>query len=55
MVEKRIPSSVIKWCETMDRSTGFYDRGLTETVLESVAFDWPEKEKSKEIEWKCIE
>lgn len=55
MNEKDIPSSVIKWCETMDTSTGFYDRGLTETVLESVAFDWPEKENSKKIEWKCIE
>lgn len=48
------PSSAIHWCETMDKSTGWYDRALTETVLESLAFQWT-SDSPKDIEWKCIE
>lgn len=48
------PSSAIHWCETMDKSTGWYDRALTETVLESLAFQWT-KDDSKDVVWKCIE
>lgn len=55
MIKEGYPSSVINWCETMDKSTGSYDRAFTEMVLASVAFDWPGKENSKEIRWKCIE
>lgn len=31
----------ITWCETLDKSTGWYDRALTETVIENLAFQWP--------------
>jgi len=31
----------IHWCETLDKSTGWYDRALTETVIEGLAFNWP--------------
>jgi hypothetical protein len=45
-------SSGINYCETLDKSTGWYDRALTETVLESLAFDWP---GGDDIDWKCFE
>lgn len=45
-----LPTAVINWMETFDTSTGAYDRALTETVLEAIAFgvvgDNPE--------WRCI-
>ncbi|KAF9486974.1 hypothetical protein BDN71DRAFT_568475 [Pleurotus eryngii] len=38
----RNPSTaVINWCETFDKSTGWYDRSLAETVLEDMAFGLP--------------
>ena len=40
------PSSVVEWCETKEDSTGAYDRALTETVLDSVAFNWPSYEEA---------
>ncbi|KAF4601469.1 hypothetical protein EYR38_006122 [Pleurotus pulmonarius] len=33
--------SVVNWCETFDKSTGWYDRSLAETVLEDMAFSLP--------------
>lgn len=33
-----LPMEVVNWCETMDTSTGSYDRAFSETVLEAVAF-----------------
>lgn len=44
------PLDVVNWCETFDKSSGWYDRGLTETVLESLAFSWD----GKPIDWKYI-
>ena len=44
------PLNVINWCETFDKSSGWYDRGLSETVLESLAFTWDKNP----IDWKYI-
>ncbi|KAG9218552.1 hypothetical protein PLEOSDRAFT_1064574 [Pleurotus ostreatus PC15] len=33
------PTAVVNWCETFDKSTGWYDRSLAETVLEDMAFN----------------
>jgi hypothetical protein len=33
-------SSGINYCETLDKSTGWYDCALTETVLKSLAEGW---------------
>ncbi|KZP31471.1 hypothetical protein FIBSPDRAFT_945004 [Athelia psychrophila] len=33
-----LPDDVINWCESMDKSTGWYDRAFSETVLEAMAF-----------------
>ncbi|GJE84140.1 amine oxidase [Phanerochaete sordida] len=35
-----LSNDVINWLETFDKSTGWYDRSLSETVLEAVAFGW---------------
>jgi hypothetical protein len=48
-----LSSSAINYCETLDKSTGWYDRALTETVLESLAFEWPGGGPS--IKWYCFE
>jgi len=31
----------VNWCETVEDPTGWYDRSLTQTVIEDLAFDWP--------------
>lgn len=43
-------TDTINWCETMDKSTGWYDRGFTETVLESMAFG----AGNDNPDWYCI-
>ena len=35
-----LSTDVANWCETFDKSTGWYDRALSETVLESITFGW---------------
>ncbi|KAJ7786179.1 hypothetical protein B0H16DRAFT_1295633 [Mycena metata] len=35
-----LPNDIINWCETFDKSTGWYDRSFSETVLEAIAFGW---------------
>jgi len=42
---------VVNWCETFDKSTGWYDRSLSETVLEAVAFG----NGDKDTPWYCLE
>ena len=44
-----LPTAVINWLETVDKSTGWYDRSLAETVLEAMAFGAPES--SSKIPW----
>ncbi|KAF8153859.1 hypothetical protein B0H34DRAFT_661915 [Crassisporium funariophilum] len=47
-----LSNRVVNWLETFDKSTGWYDRGLTETVLEAIAFG---QVGDAEIDWKCID
>jgi hypothetical protein len=48
-----LATSVVNWCETFDNSTGSYDRGITEQVLESLAF--ASTDAFGDVEWKCFE
>ena len=50
--EQHLSTDVVNWIETFDKSTGWYDRGLTETVLEAIAFG---QAGDGVIDWKCIE
>ena len=43
----KYPNSVVRWIETMQWHTGILDAGLSETVLESLAFDDPRVENPK--------
>ncbi|KZV87220.1 hypothetical protein EXIGLDRAFT_752364 [Exidia glandulosa HHB12029] len=45
------PSEVIHLLETFDKSTGWYDRALVESVCESLAFEWIEEE----VKYVCID
>ncbi|KAG1742403.1 uncharacterized protein EDB91DRAFT_311129 [Suillus paluster] len=49
-----LPTNVINWCETFDKSTGWYDRSLTETVLEALAFAKVGSQTFGDVEWKCF-
>jgi len=49
---EHLSTQVINWLETFDKSTGWYDRALTETVLEAIAFG---EAGEGQIDWKCIE
>ena len=46
-----LPTLVIDWMETFDKSSGWYDRALTETILEALAFG----AVGPEPEWHCIQ
>ena len=50
--EESLSTTVVNWLETFDKSTGWYDRGLTETVLEAIAFGQAD---DGTVDWKCIE
>lgn len=50
-VSAPLSSDVVNWVETFDKSTGWYDRSLTETVLEAMAFG----AGSEAVDWFCIE
>jgi monoamine oxidase len=50
-----LPTDVVNWCETFDKSTGWYDRALTETVLEAIAFGWQPEPNPPPTEWFCID
>ena len=50
-----LPDDVINWCESMDKSTGWYDRAFSETVLEAMAFGASSKPEPIDPEWKCLE
>ncbi|KAF8147675.1 flavin-containing amine oxidoreductase-domain containing protein [Crassisporium funariophilum] len=47
-----LSTRVVNWCETFDKSTGWYDRALTETVLEAIAFG---EAGDKDVDWKCLD
>ena len=50
--EESLSTGTVNWLETFDKSTGWYDRGLTETVLEAIAFG---QAGDAVINWTCIE
>jgi hypothetical protein len=50
--EQSLSTKVVNWLETFDKSSGWYDRGLTETVLEAIAFG---QAGDGVVDWKCIE
>jgi len=56
--DKPLPTDVVNWCETFDKSSGWYDRSLSETVLEAIAFGWqpdpPPGQKPIPTDWKCL-
>ncbi|TFK36513.1 hypothetical protein BDQ12DRAFT_609672 [Crucibulum laeve] len=51
--EEHLSTSVINWLETFDKSSGWYDRALTETVLEALAFAKVGDETP--VDWKCLD
>jgi monoamine oxidase len=53
--DKPLPTDVVNWCETFDKSSGWYDRALTETVLEDVAFGWQPGPDPPPTQWFCID
>ncbi|TDL14703.1 amine oxidase [Rickenella mellea] len=53
--DKCLPTDVVNWCETFDKSTGWYDRALSETVLEAVAFGWQPGPNPPSTDWYCID
>lgn len=48
-----LPPQVINLFETFDKSTGWYDRALMETICEDLAFNW--LGKAEELHWYCFE
>ncbi|EDR12198.1 uncharacterized protein LACBIDRAFT_183317 [Laccaria bicolor S238N-H82] len=50
-----LPTDVVNWCETFDKSTGWYDRAFTETVLEAIAFGWQPGPNPPATQWFCID
>lgn len=52
LAPEHLTTRVINWLETFDKSTGWYDRGLTETVLEAIAFG---QAGDTTVDWRCIE
>jgi monoamine oxidase len=49
--EQPLPNNVVNWCETFDKSSGWYDRGLTESILEGMAFGAGAEQV---VEWHCL-
>ncbi|TFY52279.1 hypothetical protein EVG20_g10620 [Dentipellis fragilis] len=55
------PEPVVHWLETVDSGTGFFNYAFTETVIDSLDFDWPwasttpDPEQTKETKWVCID
>jgi len=44
------------YMETLDKSTGWYDRALTETAIESLAFSWPGTSTDEfDGKWRCFD
>jgi hypothetical protein len=50
--DEGLPPNVVSWCETFDDSTSAYDLSLTESVLESMAF---EGRPGGELKWWRLE
>ncbi|KAF8597465.1 hypothetical protein BDV93DRAFT_406617, partial [Ceratobasidium sp. AG-I] len=50
----KYPPKVINWVETMSFGTGWFDRGLIETILEELAFSF-NRESPSDLKWRCVE
>lgn len=51
-----LPSDVVQWMETMTYSSGWYDRGFTETVLEDLDFNFVDEAGNKlPVNWYCVD
>jgi len=50
-----LPTDVVNWCETFDKSTGWYDRAFSETVLEAIAFGWKPGPNPPPTQWFCVD
>lgn len=48
-----LSTDIVNWVETIEDSTGSYDRALSETVLDAIAFGWTPSEAK--VNWWCIE
>ncbi|KAH9926686.1 uncharacterized protein B0H18DRAFT_1005121 [Fomitopsis serialis] len=46
------PTPVVDWIETFDNSSAAYDRALSEDVLDSLAFAFPQETP---VEWWCVD
>ena len=46
------PTPVVDWLETFDTSSASYDRALSEAVLDSLAFTFPQP---RPVDWWCVE
>ncbi|KAF8869719.1 hypothetical protein CPB84DRAFT_1856086 [Gymnopilus junonius] len=55
MPDGPLPTDVINWCETFDKSTGWYDRAFSETVLEAIAFGWNPDPDAPATNWYCLD
>jgi len=55
MPNQYLPTDIVNWCETFDKSTGWYDRSLAETVLEAIAFGYNPVPNPPETKWFCID
>lgn len=54
---ENLTNDVANWCETFDKATGWYDRALSETVLEEVAFGWFDPDVNPPpppVQWHCV-
>ncbi|KAG2336933.1 hypothetical protein BDR05DRAFT_80702 [Suillus weaverae] len=50
-----LSTDVVNWCETFDKSTGWYDRALSETILEAITFGWHPGPNPPPTQWFCID
>ncbi|KDR71802.1 hypothetical protein GALMADRAFT_74617 [Galerina marginata CBS 339.88] len=57
----RYPAEVVQWMETRDSGTNAYDDAFTESIIDSLEFDYPTgyaesgNPETKDVEWSCIE
>ena len=49
--QEHLSTRVVNWLETFDKSTGWYDRGFNERVLEAIAYGQTDEGV---VDWKCI-
>ena len=46
---------MINWLETFDDSTASYDRAFSETVMDSLMFDWDEDDDADPVDWYALQ